>query len=311
MTPGQEVVLDDALRQLRLPAMVREWREYARQAKEAGEGYPGFLLALASRELEQRQANQIQRRLRTARFPRLKTLETTDLNKWPALDAVQVRDYAECDYITRCENVVLLGKHGTGKTHAATVLGVEACRRGYRVGFTTAAGLVNTLIESREERQLKRQLAKLSRFELLIVDEVGYIPFSAEGAQLLFQVFSDRYEKGSLVVTSNLPFAQWTSVFGDAALTAALLDRLTHHCAIHQFDWESNPLHRESRCRGQTEEETPVRRRLRVKHTRAKDCGKCRHRGNPLQSQSVSTAAWKPSASTLPATPTADLLTNH
>ena len=123
MTPGQEVVLDDALRQLRLPAMVREWREYARQAKEAGEGYPGFLLALASRELEQRQANQIQRRLRTARFPRLKTLETTDLNKWPALDAVQVRDYAECDYITRCENVVLLGKHGTGKTHAATVLG--------------------------------------------------------------------------------------------------------------------------------------------------------------------------------------------
>ena len=103
--------------------MVREWREYARQAKEAGEGYPGFLLVLASRALEQRQANQLQRRLRAARFPRLKTLETTDLNKWPALDAVQLRDYAECDYITRCENVVLLGKHGTGKTHAATALG--------------------------------------------------------------------------------------------------------------------------------------------------------------------------------------------
>ena len=239
MTPGQEIVLDDALRQLRLPAMVREWRQHARQAKEAGEGYTGFLLALVSRELEQRQANQVQRRLRAARFPLLKTLETTDLKKWPALDAVQIRDYAECGYITRRENVVLLGKHGTGKTHAATVLGVEACRRGYWVGFTTAAGLVNTLIESREDQQLKRHLAKLSRLELLIIDEVGYIPFSAEGAQLLFQVFSDRYEKGPLIVTSNLPFAQWTHVFGDAALTAALLDRLTHHCSIHQFDWES------------------------------------------------------------------------
>ncbi len=178
MTPGQEIVLDDALRQLRLPAMGREWREYARQAKDAGEGYVGFLLALANCELEQRQANQIQRRLREARFPLLKTLETTDLNKWPVLDAVQVRDYAECGYITRRENVVLLGKHGTGKTHAATVLGVEACRKGYRVGFTTAAALVNTLIESREERGLNRRLVRLSRFELLIVDEVGYIPFS-------------------------------------------------------------------------------------------------------------------------------------
>ena len=144
-------------------------------------------MALASRELEQRQANQVQRRLREARFPLLKTLETTDLKKWPVLDAVQVRDYAECGYITRHENVVLLGKHGTGKTHAATVLGVEACRRGYRVGFTTAAGLVNTLIESREERQLKRHLAKLARFELLIVDEVGYIRSRPRGRSCCFR----------------------------------------------------------------------------------------------------------------------------
>ncbi|MDI6809356.1 MAG: IS21-like element helper ATPase IstB, partial [Candidatus Eisenbacteria bacterium] len=151
-----------------------------------------------------------------------------------------LRQYAEGHYIARRENIILIGKHGTGKTHAATVLGVEACRRDYRVLFVTAADLVNTLVEAREERHLKRTLARLSRYHLLILDEVGYIPFSSEGAQLLFQVFSDRYEKGSMLVTSNLPFAQWTTVFGDAALTAALLDRLTHHSTIHEFDWESH-----------------------------------------------------------------------
>jgi DNA replication protein DnaC len=238
-SPGQNVLLEDTLGRLKLPTMVREYTEHARQAREAGENYEGFLLALASRELEQRQAHHVQRRLAEARFPLVKTLEKTDLKKWPGMDAMQVRDYSECHYITRRENIVILGKHGTGKTHAATVLGVEACRRGYRVLFTTAAHLVNTLIEAREERQLKRYLAKLSRFELVIIDEAGYIPFSTEGAQLLFQVFADRYEKASLIVTSNLPFAQWTSIFGDAALTAALLDRLTHHCSIHEFDWES------------------------------------------------------------------------
>jgi DNA replication protein DnaC len=236
---GQDILVEDVLRRLRLPTMAREYREYARQARETNEDYEAFLLALATREVEQRQANQVQRRLHEARFPLVKTLENTDLKKWPGFDAMRIREYTECQYVGRRENLVLLGKHGTGKTHAATVFGVEACRRGYRVLFTTAAHLANTLMEAREERQLKRYLGKLARYELVIIDEVGYIPFSAEGAQLLFQVFSDRYEKASLIVTSNLPFAQWTSIFGDAALTAALLDRLTHHCSIHEFDWES------------------------------------------------------------------------
>ena len=261
---GDHVLLEDHLRRLKLPAMLRYYGQCARQAKETGESYEQYLLALSTQELEQRQANQLKRRLHEARFPLFKTLEKTDLNKWPGLDPLQFRDYVEGHYIVRRENLVLVGKHGTGKTHAATVLGVEACRRGYRVLFTTAADLVNTLVEAREERQLKRYLTRLRTYSLLICDELGYIPFSPEGAQLLFQVFADRYERGSLLVTSNLPFAQWTTVFGDASLTAALLDRLTHHCFIHEFDWESIRFTESLQRKKQTTQQKPANRAVTV-----------------------------------------------
>jgi DNA replication protein DnaC len=233
---ADRILLNDHLKYLKLPAMLHQYEECARQALETKETYESFLLALITREVEQRQAK---RRIHEARFPLMKTLEDTDLNKWPGFDTLQFRDYVEGNYLNRRENIVLIGKHGTGKTHAAIVLGMEACRRGKRVFFTTAADLVNTLVEAREEKQLKNYLVRLKKYTLLIVDELGYIPFSPEGAQLLFQVFADRYERGSVLVTSNLPFAQWTKVFGEAALTAALLDRLTHRCFIHEFSWES------------------------------------------------------------------------
>lgn len=236
---GEQILLEDHLRHLKLPMMLRQYAECARQARETGESHESFLLSLTTRELEQRQANQLKRRLQEARFPLMKTLETTDLNKWPGLDPIQFRGHVDGNYISRRENIVIVGRHGTGKTHAAIVLGVEACRRGNRVLFATAADLVNTLVEAREEKQLKKYMARLRNYALVAIDELGYIPFSPEGAQLLFQVFADRYERGSLLITTNLKFADWTKVFGEAALTAALLDRLTHHCFIYDFEWES------------------------------------------------------------------------
>jgi DNA replication protein DnaC len=133
----------------------------------------------------------------------------------------------------------LIGKHGTGKTHIAIALGIEACRNGHKVFFANAAQLVNQLIEARDEKQLKSMLTRLKRFDLIVLDELGYIPFSREGGQLLFQVISERYEQGSLIITSNLPLGDWTEIFDDANLTAALLDRIIHHGHVHQFTWES------------------------------------------------------------------------
>jgi DNA replication protein DnaC len=249
---AERMVLESFLRTLKLPAVLRDYGECARQARETGDSYETYLLALVTREVEQRQSRQLQRRVKEAHFPYLKTLEKTDVEKWVGLSALKVREYAECGYIAQRENMVILGKHGTGKTHAAIVFGMEACRRGYRVLFTTAADLVNTLLEAREEKQLKRCLLRIAKYPLLIVDELGYLPFSREGAQLLFQVFSQRYEQGSLLVTTNLPFPQWTSVFEDVNLTAALLDRLTHHCHILQFDWESIRLTESLKGRNRT-----------------------------------------------------------
>ena len=183
----------------------------------------------------------VQRRIRAAGFPAVKSLDTFDSLAIPSVNKVLVMELARCEYIERRENVIAVGNSGTGKTHITLGLGLglAACQKGMSVGFTTAAALVHELMEARDDRRLLNLQRQLARFRLLIIDELGFVPRSTTGAELLFEVFSQRYERGSVLVTTNLPFDQWTDVFGSERLTGDLLDRLTHHVHILEMNGDS------------------------------------------------------------------------
>lgn len=236
------VELRENLKALTLSTMARELETQLRQAKENGPGYDEFLLEMTTAELRSRAENRLNRRVREAKFPLLKTLEGFDFGVVPELDLRMLRELTAGEYIKERRNVIFLGRSGTGKTHLATALGVEACRNNCRTRFVSCYALVNELIEARKEKDLQRLLARYARFDLLILDELGYIPFSKEGAELLFQVLAERHEKGSVIITTNLGFADWTQVFGDPVMTAALLDRLTHKAQIVTCQWQSYRL---------------------------------------------------------------------
>ncbi len=202
------------------------------------------------RELIDRHHRMVERRIKAARFPTTKSLDTFDFLSMPSLNKALVLELARCEYIERPHNVIALGNSGTGKTHIALGLGLAACQRGLSVGFTTAAALVHELIEARDERRLLNLQKKLARLKLLIIDELGFVPLSKTGAELLFEVFSQRYERGSVLVTSNLPFVEWTEVFGSERLTGALLDRLTHHVDILEMNGDSYRLKHSKKTSG-------------------------------------------------------------
>jgi DNA replication protein DnaC len=242
MKIGALAELQTNLKTLNLSTLARNLEGFVRQARETGIGYDEFLLNLTITELQARADNRLNRRIRESKFPLLKPLETFDLSAVPELDVRLFRDLAGADYIREHRNVIFLGRSGTGKTHMATALGIEACKNNFRTRFMTCYGLVNELIEARQEKTLQRLLQKYTRYDLLVLDELGYIPFSKEGGELLFQVLAERHEKGSVMVTTNLGFADWTQVFGDPVMTAALLDRLTHKAHILNCSWESYRL---------------------------------------------------------------------
>src|SRR3954467_12998215 len=251
MSAVPQVLLAHHLKALKLPTFLREYDKQARQCAAEGVDHTGYLLRLAELELLERERRSVERRIRQARFPAVKSLDSFDFAALPSLNKMLVLELARCEYVARRENVIALGPSGTGKTHVALGLGLAACQKGLTVGFVTAAALVHELLEARDERRLLRLHKQLAGCKLLIVDELGYVPLSPNGAGLLFEVFSRRYERGSVIVTSNLPFDEWTGVFGSERLTGALLDRLTHHVHILEMNGESYRLKASRRRQGQ------------------------------------------------------------
>jgi DNA replication protein DnaC len=247
MTDTPQLLLSHHLKVLKLPTFLREYDKLARQCATEGVEHTGYLLRLAELELIERERRMVERRIKEARFPAVKSLDSFDFLALPSLNKTLVLELARSEYVLRRENVIAVGNSGTGKSHVALGLGLAACQKGLSVGFTTAAALVNELLEARDEKRLLRLQRQLAVYKLLVIDELGYVPLSQTGAELLFEVFSQRYERGSTIVTSNLPFDEWTGVFASERLTGALLDRLTHHVHILEMNGDSYRLKQSKR----------------------------------------------------------------
>lgn len=248
MSDKPRVLLEHHLKALKLPTMLREYEPQAALCAKEKIDYQTYLLRLSERELLDREQRAAERRVKEARFPVLKTIDSFDFKAQPSINEQLVKELLRGDYIDRRENVLLIGASGTGKSHLATALAFAACGHGKRVRFFTTTTLVTQLLEKREERALERLGRQLERCHLIVLDELGYVPFSKAGAELLFEVVGRAYERTSIMITTNLPFESWTEVFGSERLTGALLDRLTHRVHIIEANGESYRL-REARKR--------------------------------------------------------------
>lgn len=236
------VLLHHHLKCLRLPTVAAECEKVAAQAAQDNADHLSYLLRLTELELLEREKRASERRVKAARFPTIKTLETFDFAARPSVNKVLVAELMRCEYVDKKENILMVGNPGTGKSHLATALAAQACAKGYRVRFIRTTELVTALIEARDERTFLRLKSQFAKLDLLVLDELGYVPASKVGSELLFDVISTAYERTSLIVTTNLPFESWTEVLGSERLTGATLDRLTHRCRIIETKGESYRL---------------------------------------------------------------------
>jgi len=235
----QATAIQQQCKLLHLPAVGSQCAGLAELAVKEKQSHLDYLEALLAAELEERESRLVSRRLREARLPRMKTLDEFDFSQSPKVSAAEIRQLAEGGYIERAEPILFIGDCGTGKTHLMTGLCVAACRQKRRVRFTTTAGLVNELVEAKQQLQLRRVMARWSRYELIAIDEVGYVPLAELGAEFLFQVIADRAEKAAVMMTTNLPFSEWTQVIPNARLCKALLDRVTDQAHIIETGTDS------------------------------------------------------------------------
>jgi DNA replication protein DnaC len=235
----ETLLLESHLKRLGLPTFIQNHTSLAVEAAQSQHSYSRYLLALAEQEVAQREANTRQRRLKEAKFPVIKELRDFEFTALPALNQAKILQLAQGEYIRKSEPIILVGNPGLGKTHVATGLAVEACRQHYRVRFYNAAALVNDLSTAQQEQRLAKLFATALRHQLIVLDELGFLPLTNTAAQLIFQFCSTLYERVALIITTNLKFADWTQVFGDERLTLALLDRLTHKAHIIEFTGES------------------------------------------------------------------------
>ena len=249
MSNRSTLLLEHHLKELRLPTFLREYRKLAAQCAAENVDHPDYLLRLSELELIDRHQRMAQRRIRAARFPAVKSLDTFDFLAIPSVNKQLVMELARCEYIEHRENVIAAlaparqwHRPGRLPDPRGPGSGPGRLQKGMSVGFTAAAALVHELMEARDDRRLLNLQRQLARLRLLIIDELGFVPLSTTGAELLFEVFSQRYERGSVLVTTNLPFDEWTDVFGSERLTGALLDRLTHHVHILEMNGESYRL---------------------------------------------------------------------